>query len=102
MVALESTILTHGMPYPDNVSTALDVEKIISDTGVVPATIGVLHGELVVGLEPDEIHCLGKLGREARKVAKRDLPVVISQKLSGGTTVSGTMIAAHQSGNIEL
>lgn len=98
VVALESTILTHGMPYPDNVHTALDVEKIISNEGVVPATVGVLHGELVVGLEPEEIHCLGKLGRNARKLAKRDLAVATTQRLSGGTTVSGTMTAAYQSG----
>jgi pseudouridine-5'-phosphate glycosidase len=88
------------MPYPDNVHTALDVEKIISNEGVVPATVGVLHGELVVGLEPEEIHCLGKLGRNARKLAKRDLAVATTQRLSGGTTVSGTMTAAYQSGNM--
>lgn len=98
VVALESTIVTHGMPYPDNVRTALEVEKIIREEGVLPATVGVLNGEVRVGLSPHEIDCLGKLGAEARKVSRRDLPVVVSQKLSGGTTVSGTMIAAYQSG----
>ncbi|XP_041652144.1 pseudouridine-metabolizing bifunctional protein C1861.05 isoform X2 [Cheilinus undulatus] len=97
VVALESTIITHGMPYPHNLSTAREVEAIVRAEGATPATVGVINGEVYVGLSPEELnhlaHCESPL-----KVSRRDLPYVISKGLSGGTTVSATMIAAHRAG----
>ena len=98
VVALESTIISHGMPYPQNVETALAVEKIIRDNGAVPATIAILGGKLKCGLSEDEIEYLGKKGKEIVKCSRRDLPVVISKKIDGATTVATTMIIASMAG----
>jgi len=98
VVALESTIISHGMPYPKNVETALNVEKIIKDAGAVPATIAILGGKFTVGLSHDEIDYLGKSGTNVAKVSRRDLPYILSQKKDGATTVSATMIGAHLAG----
>ncbi|CAI5786242.1 pseudouridine-metabolizing bifunctional protein C1861.05-like isoform X1 [Podarcis lilfordi] len=95
VVALESTIITHGMPYPQNLSMAREVEEIIRANGSVPATIGVLSGRIHVGLQNEQLETLAK-GKNAIKVSRRDLPYVLSQGLSGGTTVAGTMIVAHK------
>ncbi|XP_055049038.2 uncharacterized protein [Misgurnus anguillicaudatus] len=97
VVALESTIITHGMPYPHNLSTAREVEAIVRAEGAIPATIGILEGRIHVGLSSDELDFLAQ-SKTALKVSRRDLPYVISKGLSGGTTVSGTMIAAHMAG----
>ncbi|KAG7268896.1 hypothetical protein CRUP_021791 [Coryphaenoides rupestris] len=99
VVALESTIITHGMPYPHNLNTALEVEAIVQAQGATPATVGVVRGRVHVGLSPDDLEDLARGDREASlKISRRDLPYAISQGLSGGTTVSGTMIAAHRVG----
>ncbi|MDD6467719.1 MAG: pseudouridine-5'-phosphate glycosidase [Erysipelotrichaceae bacterium] len=97
VVALESTIISHGMPYPQNVETALAVEKIIRENGAVPATIGIIDGVGVVGMTPDEIEEFGKR-KGILKVSRRDLPVVMSKKLWGATTVATTMIFAAKAG----
>jgi len=97
VVALESTIISHGMPYPQNVETALAVEKIIREHGAVPATIGIIDGVGVVGMTPEEIEEFGKR-KGILKVSRRDLPVVMSKKLWGATTVATTMIFAAKAG----
>ncbi|KAJ1166623.1 hypothetical protein NDU88_007022 [Pleurodeles waltl] len=97
VVALESTIVTHGMPYPHNIRMAREVEEIVRRNGSVPATVGVLHGRVHVGLDDTELQFLAE-AKDAVKVSRRDLPYVLSQRLSGGTTVSGTIIAAHKAG----
>ncbi|MBM7558404.1 pseudouridine-5'-phosphate glycosidase [Marinitoga litoralis] len=98
VVALESTIISHGMPYPQNVETALNVENIIRDNGAIPATIAIINGNLKAGLSKDEIEYLGKKGTNVIKVSRRDIPYVVSKKLDGATTVAGTMIIAALSG----
>lgn len=95
VVALESTIIAHGMPYPQNVETALRVEAAIRETGAVPATCAILGGKLKAGLSTDEIEYLGKNGPSITKVSRRDLPYIVSQKADGATTVASTMIIAH-------
>ncbi|HZJ89707.1 MAG TPA: pseudouridine-5'-phosphate glycosidase [Bacilli bacterium] len=97
IIALESTIISHGMPYPDNVKTALMVEKFIRERGAVPATIAVIAGEIRAGLTADEIDELGKK-KDVVKVSRRDLAYVVSQKRWGGTTVAATMIIAKRAG----
>lgn len=97
VVALESTIISHGMPYPQNVQTALNVEKIIRDNGCVPATIGIIEGTPIVGMNADEIELFGKT-KGICKVSRRDLPIIMSKKLWGATTVSTTMILANMAG----
>lgn len=97
VVALESTIISHGMPYPRNVETALNVERIVREKGAVPATIAVLGGRLKVGLKPEEIEVLGQ-ARHVMKASRRDLPFMITKKLDGGTTVASTMIIAAIAG----
>ena len=97
VVALESTIISHGMPYPKNVETALKVEEVIRSHGAVPATIGIIDGVGVVGMTPEEIEEFGKRGG-ILKVSRRDLPVVYAKKLWGATTVATTMILANQAG----
>ena len=91
VVALESTIISHGMPYPQNVETALHVESIVREQGAVPATVAVINGRLRAGLTPEEIDYLGRKGREVIKVSRRDLPVVVARGLDGATTVASTM-----------
>ena len=98
VVALESTIISHGMPYPQNVETALKVEEIIRENGAVPATIAVIGGRLKAGLTRDEIEYLGKKGSEVNKASRRDLAVLVAQKADGATTVTTTMIIAHMAG----
>ena len=97
VVALESTIISHGMPYPKNVETALKVEQVIRDHGAVPATIGIIDGEPIVGMTPEEIEQFGKR-KGVLKVSRRDLPVIYAKKLWGATTVATTMIIANQAG----
>ena len=98
VVALESTIISHGMPYPQNVETALNVERIVRENGAVPATIAILGGRLKAGLSKDEIEYLGKTGTAVTKVSRRDLPVVVSRGIDGATTVATTMIIAAMAG----
>jgi pseudouridylate synthase len=97
VVALESTIISHGMPYPKNVETALMVEQIIRDHGAIPATIAILNGRLKVGLSHDEIELLGKVG-DVVKASRRDIPFIIAKGLNGATTVASTMILADLAG----
>lgn len=98
LVALESTIISHGMPYPQNVETALAVEKMVRDHGAVPATIAILGGKLKAGLSPDDIDYLGKKGQNVIKCSRRDLPFVVMKCLDGATTVASTMIIAAMAG----
>ena len=98
VVALESTIISHGMPYPKNVETALLVEKTIRDNGATPATIAVIGGRLKAGLSHEEIEYLGKTGRGVAKASRRDLPALVARKADGATTVATTMIIAHMAG----
>ncbi len=97
VIALESTIISHGMPYPRNVECALAVEKIIRDNGAIPATIGIIDGEPIVGMTPQEIEEFGKK-QGISKVSRRDLPIVVAKKMWGATTVSATMILAERAG----
>ncbi len=94
VVALESTIISHGMPYPRNVETALLVEKTIRDQGAVPATIAIIGGRLKVGLDEEQIRHLGKAGTAVAKVSRRDIPFIVAGKKDGATTVAATMILA--------
>lgn len=97
VVALESTIISHGMPYPKNVETALTVERIIRDNGAIPATIAIMDGRLKVGLTPEEIETLGK-GENTVKASRRDIPFIVAKGLTGATTVASTMIIAALAG----
>jgi len=98
VVALESTIISHGMPYPQNVETALNVEKIIRDNGAVPATIAIIGGRLKAGLTPEELEYFGKKGQAIHKASRRDLAVLCARGEDGATTVTTTMIIAHMAG----
>ncbi len=97
VVALESTIIAHGMPYPENIEVALEVEKIVREYGAIPATISILDGKLKVGLSKEEIEYLGK-SDNIYKVSRRDLPFVIAKGLDGATTVAATMIISEMAG----
>ena len=98
VVALESTIISHGMPYPQNVETALKVESIIRENGAVPATIAIIGGRLKAGLTPEEIEYFGKKGPEIAKASRRDLPVLVARGQDGACTVTTTMMIAHMAG----
>ena len=98
VVALESTIISHGMPYPQNVETALEVEQIIREAGAIPATIAIIKGKITVGLSHDEIEYLGKKGLDVIKASRRDLPVLLARGEDGATTVTTTMIGAALAG----
>lgn len=98
VVALESTIISHGMPYPRNVETALAVEDVVRAGHAVPATIAVVNGKLKAGLSADEIQDLGKTGQDAIKCSRRDLPFLVAQERTGATTVAATMIIAAMAG----
>ncbi|MCQ2419371.1 MAG: pseudouridine-5'-phosphate glycosidase [Clostridia bacterium] len=98
VVALESTIISHGMPYPQNVETALNVERIIRENGAVPATIAIIGGRLKAGLTPEEIEYFGKKGTAIAKASRRDLAALIARGEDGATTVTTTMIIAHMAG----
>ena len=98
VVALESTIISHGMPYPQNVETALRVEEEVRKNGAVPATIAIIDGLPTVGCNREEIEKLGKAGLTVTKVSRRDIPIVIAKGLNGATTVASTMIFAEKAG----
>lgn len=98
VIALESTIISHGMPYPQNVETAMKVESIIREHGCIPATVGIVDGVGVVGLSAEEIEEMGKRGQSIPKVSRRDLPIVLAEKSWGATTVATTMILAAKAG----
>lgn len=97
VIALETTIISHGMPYPKNVECALAVEKVIEDNGGVPATIGIIEGEPIIGMSHEEIELFGKT-KGIEKVSRRDLPIICAEKKWGATTVSATMILAERAG----
>ena len=98
VVALESTIISHGMPYPQNVETALNVEKIIRENGAVPATIAIIGGRLKAGLTPEEIEYFGKKGQAIAKASRRDVAALVARGEDGATTVTTTMMIAHMAG----
>ncbi len=97
LVALESTIITHGMPYPENLSTALAVEKAVQDAGAVPATIAVINGQINIGLGHDDLDALAQTNN-AMKLSRADLAFAVAQGVTGSTTVAATMIAANRAG----
>lgn len=97
VVALESTIISHGMPYPQNVQTAREVEQVIRDAGAVPATIAIIDGRICIGLSDEQLELLGQ-SKDAIKVSRRDLAYVLAQKKLGATTVAATMICAKLAG----
>ncbi len=98
VVALESTIISHGMPYPQNVETALNVERIIRECGAVPATVAIIGGRLKAGLTAEEIDYLGRTGAGVTKASRRDLPVLVAKGMDGATTVTTTMMIAAMAG----
>ena len=98
VVALESTIISHGMPYPQNVETAMNVEKLIRENGAVPATIAIIKGRLKAGLTAEEIDYLGRAGHAVPKASRRDLPVLVVKGSDGACTVTTTMMIAHMAG----
>ncbi|WP_457609798.1 pseudouridine-5'-phosphate glycosidase [Lutibacter sp.] len=98
IVALESTIISHGMPYPKNLETALQVEQIVRNNNAIPATIAIINGKLKAGLSKDEIKLLAKQGQSVIKTSRRDIPYLVSKKLTGATTVASTMIIAQMAG----
>ena len=98
IVALESTIISHGMPYPKNKETALEVEKIVRENGAIPATIALLNGKIKIGLSTNEIDYLAQSGEKIIKASRRDIPYLLAQKIDGATTVAATMIAADLAG----
>ncbi len=98
IVALESTIISHGMPYPKNVETALLVEKTVRESGAVPATLAIIGGRLKVGLKPEELEYFGKKGTAITKASRRDIPYLVANKMDGATTVAATMIIAAMAG----
>jgi pseudouridine-5'-phosphate glycosidase len=98
VVALESTIICHGMPYPQNVETAMAVEQCVRDNGAVPATVAIVAGKLTCGLTKADIERLGRLSLKVPKVSRRDIPFVLAQGGDGATTVASTMIAAGMAG----
>ena len=98
VVALESTIISHGMPYPQNVETAYACERVCRENGAVPATCAIIGGKLCAGLTPEEIDYLGREGTKVTKASRRDLPLLIAKGMDGATTVAATMIVAHMAG----
>ncbi|HHQ4516585.1 pseudouridine-5'-phosphate glycosidase [Aeromonas veronii] len=98
VVALESTIISHGMPYPQNVETARQVEQVVRDNGAIPATIAILDGRLKVGLDAGALEALGRAGHSVTKCSRRDIPFVLARKGMGATTVASTMIIAAMAG----
>lgn len=99
VVALESTVITHGLPYPDNVATADQMQTAVREGGAIPATIAIIQGKVHVGLTDDELAYLGQLaGTAVRKCSRRDIPLAIGNQEDGATTVAGTMILAHRAG----
>ncbi|MBK9256398.1 MAG: pseudouridine-5'-phosphate glycosidase [Saprospiraceae bacterium] len=98
IVALESTIISHGMPYPQNIETALRAESEVRKTGSIPATIAILNGKMKVGLSPDELDLLGRTGKNTLKCSRRDIPYALLKGIPGATTVAGTMIISDLAG----
>ncbi len=98
VVALESTIISHGMPYPQNAETALKVEQVVRDHGAIPATIAIIAGRLKVGLSKDDIDYIAKEGHKVVKVSRRDFAFIVAQKVNGATTVASTMMIANMAG----
>ena len=98
VVALESTIISHGMPYPQNLETARGCEQVAREHGAVPATCALLGGKLCVGLEEDQLDYLARTGTKVIKASRRDIPLLVAKKLDGATTVTGTMILAAMAG----
>jgi len=98
VVALESTIISHGMPYPQNLQTAMEVEQVVRSAGAVPATIAILSGIPHIGLTPSQLEHLARKGTAVTKVSRRDLPWVIARELDGSATVSATSLLAHRAG----
>ncbi len=98
VIALESTIISHGMPYPQNVETARECEKLARENGATPATCAILGGKLCIGLDDAQLEYLGKAGSKVAKVSRRDIPVIVSRKGDGATTVAATMILAAMAG----
>ena len=98
VVALESTIISHGMPYPQNVETAYACERVCRENEAVPATCAIIGGKLCAGLTPEEIDYLGREGTKVTKASRRDLPLLIAKGMDGATTVAATMIVAHMAG----
>lgn len=97
VVALESTIISHGMPYPQNVKTALQVEQIVREHGATPATIGIIRGSIKVGMSAEEIEYFGKASNVI-KTSRRDIPFIVAKESDGATTVASTMIIANLAG----
>jgi len=99
VVALESTVITHGLPYPQNVASALAMETAVRESGATPATLAIIQGQVHIGLNTDQIEYLGqRAGQNVRKCSRRDLPLVLACREDGATTVAGTMILAHLAG----
>lgn len=98
VVALESTIISHGMPYPQNVETAYACERVCRENGAVPATCAIIGGKLCAGLTAEEIDYLGREGVKVTKASRRDLPLLLAKGMDGATTVAATMIVAHMAG----
>jgi pseudouridine-5'-phosphate glycosidase len=99
LVVLESTVITHGLPYPTNIETAAAMEAAVRESGAIPATIAIIRGQIFIGLTSDQLEYLGQLPvNSARKCSRRDIPLAVARKEDGGTTVAGTMILAHQAG----
>ncbi len=99
VVALESTVITHGLPYPDNLNTAVSMETAVREGGAIPATIAIIQGEIFIGLTQAQLEYLAQQnGDDVRKCSRRDIPVAVARKEDGATTVAGTMILAHKAG----
>jgi pseudouridylate synthase len=99
VVALESTVITHGLPYPQNVETAVAMETAVREGGAIPATLAIIQGQIYIGLSADQIEYLGqRTGQDVRKCSRRDLPLALARREDGATTVAGTMILAHLAG----
>ena len=99
LVALESTVITHGLPYPDNLKTAVSMETAVRAGGATPATIAILQGKIHIGLSEEQLQYLAnRAGKDVRKCSRRDIPIAMAQQEDGATTVAGTMILAHRAG----
>lgn len=98
VVALESTVITHGLPYPDNLILAQDMEKEVRGQGALPATVYVLNGKICIGAQASDLEALANEGGQVHKISSRDFAPAIAKNWSGGTTVAGTMVAAHAAG----
>lgn len=99
LVALESTVITHGLPYPDNLKTAVSMETAVREGGATPATIAIIQGKIRIGLNKEQLQYLAdRAGKDVRKCSRRDIPIALARQEDGATTVAGTMILAHRAG----